>query len=39
MKVVGPGGKGPGRLDPYLDPYPPCFLCLMRLFVVLDERG
>jgi len=26
-------------LDPYLDPYRSCLLCLMRLLVVLGVRG
>ena len=26
-------------LDPYLDPYRSCLMCLMRLFLVLGERG
>ena len=30
--------SGPA-LVPYLDPYLSCFLCLMRLFVLLGERG
>ena len=28
-----------GALDPYLDPYGSCLMCLMRLFLVLGERG
>ena len=26
-------------LNPYLNPYRSCFMCLMRLLVVLRERG
>jgi hypothetical protein len=26
-------------LDPYPDPYGPCFMCLMRLLEVPGERG
>jgi hypothetical protein len=36
-KPAGPL-SGP-YLDPYLDPYGSCFMCLMRLFLVLAERG
>jgi len=31
--------SGETVLDPYLDPYGFCLMRLMRLFLVLDERG